>query len=50
MPYKAVSNKVYVKRGDTWVLFNIQDSQKKAQAQAAALNINVTAKERGRGR
>ena len=50
MPYKAVSNKVYVLRGTTWVLFNVQDSQKKAQAQAAALNIRVAAKERRRGR
>jgi len=50
MPYKAVSNKVYVLRGTTWVLFNVQDSAKKAQAQAAALNINVTQKERKSGR
>ena len=41
MPYKAVGNKVMVKRLGRWVLLKKHPTPARAKAHAVALNINV---------
>lgn len=41
MPYRAIGNRVYVKRGNRWVLLKSHSGPLKARRHAAALNANV---------
>ena len=41
MPYRAVDNKVMVKRGNRWVVLKVHPTAEKAKRHARALNANV---------